>query len=198
MQTPLDIAFSQVAPTDEIKDLIHEKAAHLGKMCSAITSCHVHVRAPHRSQRHGNLYEVTIEVHVPGKALVVHHRQKDAARHEHLRVAIRDAFADMSAELKAWNLKAAGAVKSHDGPVQGTVVDMHPVQQFGQILTTDHRLIYFHENSVLNGDFDKLRPGDPVELVVQAKESVIGPQASTVRLISSLAFDPATKPSRRA
>jgi hypothetical protein len=60
-----------------------------------------------------------------------------------------------------------------------------------------NRLIYFHRNSVVDGSFDTLQPRDAVKLVVQTKESDIGPQASTVRRISAMAYDPATKPSRR-
>jgi hypothetical protein len=50
---------------------VAEKVGHLETFYDGITSCHVYIRAPHQSQRQGNLYEVTIEVRVPGEELVV-------------------------------------------------------------------------------------------------------------------------------
>ena len=197
MQTPLEIAFRHVEPTEDIKALIKEKVGHLETFYDGITSCHVYVRAPHQSKRQGNLYEVTIEVRVPSTELVVRRVQSDASEHEHLRVAIRDAFAAMAIELKRWKDQLRGDVKTLEGQLQGKVVEIHHDEDFGQIIATDNRMIYFHRNSVIDGSFDELQPRDAVELVVQTKESDIGPQASTVRRISSMAFDPTTKPSRR-
>lgn len=197
MQTPIEIAFKHVEPNDDIKALVTEKAEQLETFYDGITSCHVYIRAPHRSQRTGNLYEVTIEVRVPGDELVVRHNQNDAAEHEHLAVAVRDAFASMATELKRWKDQIKRDVKAHDGPLQGKVVEIHHDKDFGQIIATDNRLIYFHRNSVIDGGFDDLQPRDTVELVVQTDESEIGPQASTVRPIGALQFDPAAKPSRR-
>jgi ribosomal subunit interface protein len=197
MQTPVEIAFGHIEPTDEIKDLIAEKAAQLEKFYAGITSCHVYLRAPHQSQRTGNLFEVTVEVRVPGKELVVRHNQHDVAAHEHLRVAIRDAFAAMATELKRWKDQIKGETKTHDGPLQGKVVEIRHDEDFGQIIATDQRLIYFHRNSVVDGSFDDMQPRDEVELVVQTGESDIGPQASTVRRIGALQYDPTPKPSRR-
>lgn len=197
MQTPLELAFKHVEPTEEIKALVAEKVGHLETFYDGITSCHVYIRAPHSSQRTGNLYQVTIEVRVPGTELVVRHNQDDVARHEHLKVAVRDAFAAMAKELKRWKQKISGEVKEHVGPLQGKIVEIHHDQDYGQIMATDHRLIYFHRNSVVDADFDSLQPRDAVELVVQTDESAIGPQASTVRPISDLAYDPAVKPTRR-
>lgn len=197
MQTPLEIAFKHVEPSEGIRSLIEEKAGQLEKFYDGITSCHVYVRAPHQSQRKENRFEVTIELRVPGNELVVRHDQNDVAEHEHLHVAIRDAFAAMAVELKRWKDQVKGEVKTLDGMLQGKVVEIHHDKDFGQIIATDNRLIYFHRNSVIDGNFDDLKPRDTVEMVVQTAESDIGPQASTVRPISAMAFDPATKPSRR-
>jgi ribosome-associated translation inhibitor RaiA len=197
MQTPIEIAFQNVEPSDAIKRLIEEKAAHLETFYDGITSCHVYVRGPQSSQRTGGLYEVTVEVRVPGAEIVARRDRQDAAEHEHLRVVVRDAFAAVAAELKRWKAQRRGEVKTHDGPLQGKVVEIRHDEDYGQILATDHRLVYFHRNSVVDGDFDAIRPKDPVELVVRTDESPIGPQASTVRPIGGLEYDPATKPGRR-
>jgi ribosome-associated translation inhibitor RaiA len=197
MQTPIELSFQHVEPSDEIRALVLEKAGRLEQFFDGITSCHVHIRAPHKRQTTGNLYEVTVEVRVPGKELVVRHDQTDVAAHEHLRVVVRDAFAAMAIQLNRWKRQLEGNVKTHEGPLQGKVAEIHHDKDYGQIIATDNRLIYFHRNSVVDGSFDDLQPRDPVELVVQTGESEIGPQASTVRRIGTLEYVPAAKPSRR-
>jgi ribosome-associated translation inhibitor RaiA len=190
METPLELVFKHVEPTDEIKALVHEKVDHLDRIFDGITSCHVYIRAPHQSQQTGNLYEVTIEVRIPGKELVVNRHQDDKPERAHLKVAVRDAFDAMQRELKGAVRKLQGDVKHHDGPLQGKIVQIRHDEGFGQIMATDNRLIYFHENSVVDGSFADLKQGTPVELVVQTDESEIGPQASTVRPISPMQYDP--------
>ena len=197
MQTPPEISYQHIEPSDAIKALVEEKTAELERYYDGITSCHIYLRAPHNSQRTGNLYEVTIEVRVPGKELVVRSDKGDADRHEHLQVAVREAFATMALRLKDWKAQIGGDIKTHEGLLQGKVVEIRPNEDFGQIIATDGRLIYFHRNSVVDGSFDDLEPRDTVELVVQSDESEIGPQASTVRRIGTLQYDPARKPSRR-
>ncbi|MDA0923587.1 MAG: HPF/RaiA family ribosome-associated protein [Proteobacteria bacterium] len=197
MQIPLEIAFTHIAPSDEIKDLIVDKIAHLEKIYDGIISAHVQIRAPHQRHQTGNLFSVTIELRVPGRALVVRRDQDKAARHEHLRVTLREAFAAMEVALRHWKDTAKGEVKSHGATLQGEIVQLDLAREFGQILATDNRLIYFHKNSLVDGAFSDLRLHDKVALVVGGDDSVIGPHASTVRPITALSYDPATKPSRR-
>jgi ribosome-associated translation inhibitor RaiA len=196
METPLELAFHNIEPSDDIKALVAEKVRHLETFYNGITSCHVFIRAPHNSQQKGGLYEVTIEVRVPGDELVVRHNQNDAPAHEHMPVALRDAFAAMTRKIKRWKDKASGDVKVHDGPLQGRVVEVHHDAGYGQIIATDQRLVYFHKNSVVDGSFRNLQPRDTVELVVQTEESEIGPQASTVRKISTMKHDPKARPAQ--
>lgn len=50
--------------------------------------------------------------------------------------------------------------------------------------TAEGGLLYFHRNSLLSGDFDKLRRGDEVHYVEDAGDT--GPTASKVRLKSGV------------
>lgn len=190
MQTPLELSFTNMEPDADLETLVREKVAHLEKLLDRITSCHVYVKAPHQSHRKGNLYGVRIEVRVPGDELFVDSGKGDAPAHEHPQVAIRDAFRAMERQVKKWKQKAAHDVKTHEGPLQGRIAEIDHDKGYGQIIATDHRLVYFHRNSVVDGTFDQLQPRDAVELVVQTGESEIGPQASTVRPIGSLKYDP--------
>ncbi|MDX1779884.1 MAG: HPF/RaiA family ribosome-associated protein [Thalassovita sp.] len=190
MDTPLELTFTNMDGTPELEALVREKAARLEKFVDHINSCHVYVKTSHRRHRTGNLYGAHINVRLPGSELFVSSEKGDEPAHEHPEVAIRDAFHAMERELKEWKDRIKGEVKLHEGPLQGKIVEINHDEGYGQIIATDHRLIYFHRNSVVGGAFDDLKPRDAVELVVQTEESEIGPQASTVRPIGPMKYSP--------
>ena len=72
-------------------------------------------------------------------------------------------------------------VKHHDGLPIGTVVELDPLGEFGFIETDDGREIYFHRNSVLDGEFPHLAVNSRVTYAEEMGEK--GPQASTVKLM---------------
>lgn len=188
MDQPLEISFKGIDPVSRAETVIREKFDHVQKIFSGIVSCRVVLDAPHKRHQTGNLFGVRIEMHLPGQVLVVDHHKGDVAAHEHPEVAVRDAFAAMERQLKQWKDKVRHEVKHHEGALQGEVAEIDHPAGFGQIRTTDQRLVYFHQNSVVDGTFKELQVHDPVELVVQTHESAIGPQASTVRPISRMRY----------
>ena len=190
MEMPLELTFTNMDGSDALKTLVQEKAARLDRIFDHITSCHVYIKALQKRHIKGNLYGAHIGLRVPGSELFVNSGKDDEPSHEHVEVAIRDAFRMMERRLEAWKQKATNDVKTHEGPRQGKIAEINHDEGYGQIIATDNRLIYFHKNSVVGGSFDDLQQRDTVELVVQSDESEIGPQASTVRPISAMKFEP--------
>jgi ribosomal subunit interface protein len=188
MQTPLEVHFNNMEHSEAVEAAVRERAGKLEQFFDGITSCHVYIDAPHHHQRKGNRYEVRLEIRIPGKKLAVNNKPGDVNAHEDVHVAIRDAFNAMERQLKRWKRQIHGEPRGREAPLQGRVAEVHLDQGYGQIATTDHRLVYFHKNSVVDADFADLKVDDPVELVVQTGESEKGPQASTVRPIGSLQF----------
>jgi ribosomal subunit interface protein len=188
MQSPFEIRFTNMERSVAVDEAVRARVERLEQFFDGITSCRVFVDASHLSQRKGNLFEVRIEVRVPGTELAVNNKPGDVNAHEDVHVAIRDAFNAMERRLKKWKQQVRGQPKAHEAPLQGRIVEIHPEEGFGQIGTTDGRLIYSHKNAVIAGGFSELKQGDPVELVVRYGESDKGPRASTVRAIGSLAF----------
>jgi ribosomal subunit interface protein len=188
MERPLELSFKNLQSSEFVEGLVRERVARLERLHDRITSCHVYIEAPHKRRRKGNLYEITLEVRVPGTELAVASKPGDMNAHSDINVAIRDAFNAMERQLKRWKQKIGGDVKSHQGNLQGRIAEIDHEKGFGQILAVDGRLVYFHENSVVGGRFGDLGVEDPVELVVQSDESDIGPQASTVRALRETRF----------
>jgi ribosome-associated translation inhibitor RaiA/cold shock CspA family protein len=194
MQTPLEIVFDDIDSSPAVEQRIRERVRRLERLYDGITSCHVALSTPHRHGRKGQRWSVRIETRVPGAELVTSRKPGDVQAHEDLFVAIRDAFDVMERELKSWHAKVQGEVKTHVPPPQGRIQELDRERGFGQIAMTDGRHVYFHRNSVVDADFEALDLGDPVEVVVQSKESDVGPQASTVRRIGAQAFVPEPRP----
>jgi putative sigma-54 modulation protein len=116
MQTPLEISFVDIARSPAAEARIRERVHRLEHRFDGITSCHVYVAAPHQHQRKGNLYEVRIDVRVPGAELAVADQPGDIHAHEDVYVAIRDSFDAMERQLEQWKQRIRGEVKRHTLP----------------------------------------------------------------------------------
>ena len=181
MKQPLQINFRNIPHSDFIEARIHEKAAKLDEFYDQIMSCSVMIEVPHGHHHKGKLYHVRIDLTVPNGELVINRAPKDHHAHEDVYVAIRDAFNAARRKLQDYSRKQRGDVKNHEVPPHGIISDLIPYQDYGRIQTLDGREIYFHRNSVVEGDFDALETGEKVRFFEVAGEN--GPQASTVHLI---------------
>ncbi len=182
MRVPLEITYRNVEKTDFIENIIREKAAKLDGYHDGIISCRVSVEQPQEFQKSGNPYRVRIGVRVPpGKELVVRRELGEGQMHESLRTVVTDAFKTLARQLKKQKGKQHGDVKVHTDMYEAAlVVRMFPEDEYGFVKTLTGREVYFHRNSVLNDDFDRLEIGTGVRIFVTDGDK--GPQASTVQL----------------
>lgn len=178
MELPLQISFRDMESSPAIEARIRKKAEKLEKYFDRIISCRVVVEARHRHQHKGKLYNLRIDLRVPGEDLMVDHAGRLDHAHEDVYVAIRDAFDAMTRRLEDHARKVRGDRKVHETPDHGRVVRVFP--DYGFIETADGKEIYFHRNSVPNAGFDRLDIGAKVRVVIAEGESAQGPQASTV------------------
>lgn len=180
MQIPVQVTFRNMDPSDAVEANVREKAAKLERYFDRIVSCRVVVEAPHRRGAKGRLYDVRIDLAVPGKELVVNHNGPKNHAREDVYVSIRDAFKAMARQLEDHARKARHEVKTHEAPPHGKVRRLFAYEGYGFIDMSDGREIYFHKNSVVNGAFGDLEVGSEVRVVLAHGESAEGPQASTV------------------
>lgn len=172
MIIPLQITARNIDLTEAIKTNIREHAEKLDKFYEKLTSCRVTVDAiPKRS-----LYNVHIDMTVPGKELVVRREPNTD-----LYLAIRDAFDAARRELEDFARLQRGDVKHHEGLPHARISALFPDRGYGFLTTYDGREIYFHAHSVLNHDFDKLKVGMEARFSEEMGEK--GPQASSLRII---------------
>ena len=178
MQTPLQITFRNLAPSEAIEAKIRERAEKLDTFYERIIGCHVTVEAPHRHHHQGKLFQVGIDLVLPGAELVVNRAPHDHHAHEDVFVAIHDAFDSARRQLQDHARRQRADTKVHAEPPHGRVSKLFP--DHGFITTPDEREIYFHRQSLLGTAFEELAIGTAVRFVEEQGHE--GPQASTVRL----------------
>lgn len=87
----LQIQFQDTAHSTAVVERIESKYQRLERICGTILSCRVVVAQPHRHQRKGRLYHVSIELAEPRKTYVAH-TEADRPEHEDVYAAIRECF----------------------------------------------------------------------------------------------------------
>ena len=183
MQLPLQVTFRDIDPSPAIEARIRERAQRLDRFHERIMACRVRVEAPRRQGRKGHIYQIRIELTVPGDTLIINRAQPQSHAHEDVYVAIRDAFEAAERQLDARSKRRQGEVKTHATPPHGRVSRRFHDQNYGFITDSEGSEIYFHANSVVNDGFARLDIGSEVRFTVAEKESVKGPQASTVHVL---------------
>jgi ribosome-associated translation inhibitor RaiA len=114
MQVRPEISFPNSGPSEVIRSEIEKQAQHLEKFHGRITSCKVAVIAPSARHRTGGLFKIDIRIAMPDhKDILVTKSHGDAREHEHVMVAIKDAFAAAQRQIEDAVRKMRGDVKSH-------------------------------------------------------------------------------------
>jgi cold shock CspA family protein/ribosome-associated translation inhibitor RaiA len=168
MQIPLEITFHNLPPSEWIERQIRQRVQKLEKRYPRLVGCRVSVEGLHRQHQTGNVYEVHIDLKLPGGEVAVSrepHRAKEKYAHPDLRKSLRDAFAAAERRLEDYKEQQAGAVKTHEAAFAGQIAELRPEADHGFILTGTGAQLYFHRNSVMNADFAELKRGDIVHYV---------------------------------
>jgi cold shock CspA family protein/ribosome-associated translation inhibitor RaiA len=180
MQSPLQITFRHMEPSAALEARVRQRAEELDQFFDRIISCHVVIECQNRRHHQGNVFEVRIDLNVPGREIPIGRDPGKNHAHEDAHAAVRDAFDAARRRLEDHARERRGAVKLHAVPDHGQVARLQPEQDCGFILTAAGEEIYFHRSSVAGDAFDKLKIGSEVRFVAQAGESENGPQANTV------------------
>lgn len=173
MKLPLQITFHGLAPSGAIETAIRNRAQKLDHFHPEVIACRVAVGLVTRHKQQGRLYNVRLDLTVPGQELVVN---RDAA--EDVYVAIRDAFDDMRRKLEDQARLRRGDVKTHPVAEHGQIVRLYGQEGYGFIRTGDGREFYFSSENLTDVEFDRLGIGTQVQFIGELADD--GPQAKRV------------------
>jgi cold shock CspA family protein len=196
---PIQVTFRGLSHSDALESEVRERVAWLEQFYNRIVRCRVRIELPHRHRHDGRHFRVRIELTIPGGAPIVvshepslHPRLKDVEEgahhketeietvHRYASVAVREAFDAARRQLEDFAREQRGAVKTHEIPAHGEVVELAKDEGYGFIQAGEDRF-YFHRDSVLDDAFDELSIGTGVAFVEEKGKK--GPQASTVRVL---------------
>ncbi|MCL4470707.1 MAG: HPF/RaiA family ribosome-associated protein [Sulfuricella sp.] len=162
MQRSLQIVFRDMPPSDAVDAHIREKVEKLESFYSHIIGCKATVEIAGKHKHQGKLFNVRLDITVPGSELVVNRDM-----HEDLYVALRDAFDAAKRQLEDYGRRQRGDIKIHEGELHGYVARIFQ-DGFGFIETPDGREFYFNRDNVAHPDFDKLEVGSEVQFLEEA------------------------------
>ncbi len=100
MNKPLQITYRGMGPSEAMSEHIREQAEKLEQFFQPIVGCHVVVEQPHKHQRQGNLFHVRVDLHVPGKDIIVGHEHAERPEHVDAYMAVNGAFEAARAQLQ--------------------------------------------------------------------------------------------------
>ncbi|HVO17530.1 MAG TPA: HPF/RaiA family ribosome-associated protein [Alphaproteobacteria bacterium] len=168
------------SPAIEAKAL--EYAQRLDRFADRIMGCRVDIEQTAQHHHQGRMYRVRIDLTVPGGEVVV---DRDAGldhRHEDVYVALHDAFEAARRRLedreRTWKThrEQAGVSREH-----GEVARVFADEGYGFITAADGTELYFHRNSLSDGDWQRLDIGAEVRFTRAEGEK--GPHARLVTLV---------------
>lgn len=173
MKIPLQITFREVPHSDAIEAAIRDKAEKLDQFYDKIMGCRAVVGMIQRHQHQGKLFNIRLDITVPGGEVVVN---RDKA--EDIYVAIRDAFDHAKRRLEDYARRQRGDTKTHEMELHGRVARLFAEQDYGFIEAPDGKELYFHRYNVMHPDFNQLKVGD--EVVFLEELAAEGLQANRV------------------
>jgi putative sigma-54 modulation protein len=93
MSIPVEVHFHNIERSGAVETKVREKVAKLAKHFRRMTHCRVVLEVPHRTPLKPKVYQVKIEIGVPGKQpMIVCHEREGGHANAELGLAIRDAF----------------------------------------------------------------------------------------------------------
>lgn len=183
MKVPTEIIFRGMNKRMSIEELVHEQISRLEKLHDQLISCRVAVEAQHRSQQTGRPYRVRISLRVPpGHELIAERSSSTNDTPENVPQVVRQAFDALRRQLQELVERQRAEVKPRTSrETMAFVVRLFPEDGYGFLKTPDGEDLYFHRNSVLHNDFERLAVGTGVRFTKEIGEK--GAQASTVQIV---------------
>jgi cold shock CspA family protein/ribosome-associated translation inhibitor RaiA len=186
MQITPEIIYHDIDRSEWVESYILERIRRLDKFAQGITRCRVTLAREQASRQKGNRHSVMVEVRVPpGHDLAVTKRKDIRDMPTELPAVINVAFAAIERQVKSTAQLRRYDLKSNHAQPHGMVEQLFD-EGYGFIRTVDgNRQVYFHRNSVLHGDFERLAVGTEVRF--SPEEGDDGLQASSVQVVGKSA-----------
>jgi ribosomal subunit interface protein len=163
VMTDVQVTMRDIPNSTAIESTIRTKAEKLNKFYDRILKCTVVIELPQKRKHQGKIYNVRIDLKVPGRQLVCTHKFD-----QDIYVAIRDAFNAIGKQLEEFARKRHGRTKTHTDVLRGHVTRLVPIEGYGFIEGWDGNEYYFSITNVTHPRFDNLSIGDAVQFTSES------------------------------
>lgn len=197
MQVPLELTFRHLDKSPAVEALIRKRVEKLEQFRQNIISCRVLVERPHQHESSGSPYRVLLILAVPlGKNVVVDSRPGQHELGESLQTIVNRTFETAERRLKRLTERQRGDIKAEaQRDNLGLVRRKFKEGGYGFLESLDNEDVYFHRNSVLHGDFERLEAGTMVRFEAELGDE--GLQATSVQIVDkpgARATEPLSEP----
>ena len=117
MTIPVQITFRHMETSTAVEARVRELADHLGVFSDRIQSCRVVVDSPHRHHHQGKVFNVKVQLALPGEDVVVDMERPDRDGHEDVYVVLRDAFDAARRQLQQRMSTLRGETSLREKPI---------------------------------------------------------------------------------
>ena len=156
---PVDITLRDIPNSRAVEDRIKKKTDKISDFyADQVEFCKVTLGLAQKHKHQGKLFDVHLEVGVPGKVLVVNHK-----KNEDLYVLLRDAFHALMRQIEEHKERIRGYIKTHSEFLQGKISRLYP--DYGFIETPEGEEYYFDATHLISTGFDDLQEGSYVSFV---------------------------------
>jgi len=160
MDVEPQVNFQNLEYSEAVERDILGKVEHLHRIHPRLAGCRVVVDAPHRGKNKGRIYEVRLDLSVPGKDISVTRESGENHAHEDIYVAIRDSFDAARRLLEDRVLKMDGQkTKRHPEVRHGRLARIFNEDGFAFIECEDGHEVYFDRDSMTNDAWSRLEVG---------------------------------------
>jgi len=159
----VQVTFRDFPYSEALETHIYEHVEKIKQFFDHFIHCRVVLSVPQKHKHQGKIFNVRITLLVPGKDIVVTRKEN-----EDIYVAIRDAFDAVMRKLEDYLRRRRGNVKTHDLPLQGSIVRLFPEEGFGFVKGQDDNEYYFSATNVASTTFDRLSVGDVVQFLIES------------------------------
>jgi len=147
VKIPLQISSRKLSLSSSTIEVIKHKVQKLELFFDKIIACRIMVETPHRHKNHGSLYNVTIDISIPGGELVV---KREA--NEDMLVAVRDAFEAARRQIAQHSKKRKGKQPRNSRMPNNTpVMSAEDDFQMSDLLSSENFLDDFSLNELSLG-----------------------------------------------
>ena len=181
MQEPPKISYHNLTPSPAVETLVHRRIKVLELRHDRITGCEVTMEAPQKRKRHGRIFKVRLNLHLPGPDLSISKEIAQGSAQDDLILAVNRAFTAAETVLKKRKKKMDGIEVKHHPPVlHGKIIELEPELGYGWVQADDGRKVYFQRDSLTSDDWEDLDKG--TRLRFREMQGDKGPFAASVAI----------------